>query len=173
MGQTWRSCWQSGAGNWCCHLRGLSKIRQQKIGKRLPGWISLNVSCDFQANGVRLWCNSMRASIHPVFYQQFRLVGCVRVCSLAHLRPLTDSWVSFGSVRLEPLSYTGPLLPCTDVTPSWPWDLAPVEHFGDAADWEICVDAQPTKTKARSPGECLQHLVEFTPWEIKVCPVWR
>lgn len=72
---------------------------------------------------------------------------CVCVCvSLAHLRPLTDSWVPFGSVRLEPLSYTWPLLPCTEVTRSWPWDLAPVEHFWDAADWEICVDAQPTKT---------------------------
>lgn len=118
MGKTWRSYWQSRIGNWCCHLRRLSKIRQQKIGKRLPGWISLNVSCDFQANGVRLWCNSMKASIHPVFYQQFRLVVSVCVCvSLAHLRPLTDSWVSFGSVRLEPLSYMWSLLLCTEVTP--------------------------------------------------------
>lgn len=39
--------------------------------------MSLNVRCDIQAVRSGFGVNSMKASIHPAFYQQSRLVVCV------------------------------------------------------------------------------------------------
>lgn len=104
MGNTSHHCWQSRTGNWCCHLHGLSKIRQRKTGKRLPGRMSLNV----QAEGSG-FASSINPSCFPSAHQ------AAAVCFLAHFRPLPDSWAPFNSVRLKLLSR--PFVHCTEMTP--------------------------------------------------------
>lgn len=174
-------CWAPEAlltartGNWCCHLHGLSKIRQQRIGKRLPGRMSLNVRCDIQAVGVRLWCKK-HESINPSCF--LSAVQTAGVCFLARFRPRTDSWVSFSSVPLKPLSTTtisslyrnDPLRVIGSRS-----SRAPLGHggTGDLHGRAANDSAAYLRKEGQTSGERFQHLVESTPWEIKVQPVWK
>lgn len=104
MGDTWRRCWRSRTGNRCCHLRGLSNRR---LEKRLPGRMSVNARCSIQAVGARLWSKQHERINPSCFLSAVKAGG---VCFLAHSRPLTDSWLSFSSVRLQVLVLKWPPL---------------------------------------------------------------
>lgn len=85
-------------GNWGYNWYGLPLTGQQKIGKMLPGLLSLNFCSDTQIVGSEFGVNNMKTWIHPVLYQRFRLVV---VCDgigdlfLAHSGPLNTNWTLF------------------------------------------------------------------------------
>ncbi len=50
------------------------KIGQYKIGKMLPGLMSLDFCCNIQMVASEFGVKSMKAWIYPALYQRFRLV---------------------------------------------------------------------------------------------------
>ncbi len=55
----------------------LTKFGQQKIGKTLPGLMSLDFCCNIQRVGSDFRVKNMKAWIHPALFQWFRLVVVV------------------------------------------------------------------------------------------------
>ncbi len=62
------------------HFFRYTKIGQKKIGKTLPGLMSLDFCCKIQMVGSEFGIKKMKAWIHPALSQQFRLLVVSEWC---------------------------------------------------------------------------------------------
>lgn len=138
--------------------------------------MSLNVSCDLHANGVRLWCKQ-HESINPSCFLSAVQTGgvCVwRVCVFlgtfeASYRQLSVIWLSssrtaFLNATITSLYRSDPLSAIASRS------SRALLGGGETGDLH---GRTADENEGQISGERLQHLVESTPREIKVCPVWR
>lgn len=136
----WSHCWQRERETDAGIYAGSPKLDNRRLEKGcLAGWVSMSAAT-FRRWGSGFGVKSMKASIHPAFYQQSKLLVCVSWHALGLVQTAECHLAQFLSNRFQPR----PLVRCTEMTPSGSSDLAPVEHLWDTAEWEIFMDAQPT-----------------------------